>query len=320
MSIRLEEAFDLWKLLPAEDRKGAEIEEKEAKPWRGQEKSRAWFMTLNNPVVKDWERLMADDFVCFEGQVEKSASGTLHIQAVIYYKTPRVKPVKKHPRAWLRPLISAEGASNYVTKEATRVIGPILQGAKPQQGARTDLQGIADAMAGGATEEEIARENPVMYMKFHRGIAQLSSWGFKDRTVKPTVYWLWGGTGVGKTRFAMDVWGPANVYVKDGTRWWDGYTQQRCVLIDDFDGKWEFRDFLRVLDRYKYQVQKKGCYIRFNSPFIVITCEYHPNMLYHGTQLGQVLRRIDSVLEVTPGMDVWKALGEGAPEENKESE
>ena len=86
--------------------------------------------------------------------------------------------------------------------------------------------------------------------------------------------------------------------MKDGTPWWDGYTNQDVILIDDFDGKWPFRDLLRLLDRYPYQGQIKGGYVKINSPHIYITCEFPPADIYQpGNELNQIIRRLDIILQ-----------------------
>lgn len=99
-------------------------------------------------------------------------------------------------------------------------------------------------------------------------------------------------------------------YIKDGTQWWDEYEQQEAIIIDDFDGKWPFRDLLRLLDRYPYQGQFKGGYVPINSPFIYITCEHPPDWFWgpmakapltgdrSANELAQMLRRIDEIVHV----------------------
>ena len=58
------------------------------------------------------------------------------------------------------------------------------------------------------------------------------------RTTMPTIYWFFGESGSGKTRWAFDKYGYENVYVKNCShKWWNGYTQQKCILLDDFE-KW----------------------------------------------------------------------------------
>jgi len=161
-------------------------------------------------------------------------------------------------------------------------------------GARNDLKSVAKKVLEGVPMKEIAKESPDVFVQHYRGLQQLRSTIQEPRTVDdpPTVLWLWGKAGTGKTRLAFDQMPHEQIYIKDGTQWWDNYTNQQCVVIDDFDGHWPYRDLLRLLDRYPYQGQFKGGYVTVNSPIIIITCEHPPEMFWSGNELAQVTRRI----------------------------
>jgi hypothetical protein len=117
----------------------------------------------------------------------------------------------------------------------------------------------------------------------------------------PTIYWFHGQAGSGKTREARQycIDNDLSFYFKDNTQWWDGYRQQDAVIIDDFDHtSWNYRELLRVLDRYEHQVQIKGGYIPLNSRVIIITCEFHPSRLWNGNTLFQVTRCLQRINEI----------------------
>ncbi|KAK8815287.1 hypothetical protein WA158_003499 [Blastocystis sp. Blastoise] len=126
----------------------------------------------------------------------------------------------------------------------------------------------------------------------------------KPRTKKPKVIYVWCPTCVGKTRFATQLAAAlgGTYYIKDSTQWWDGYTFNDVIIIDDFDGHWPFRDLLCILDRYKYRGQYKGGYVNINSPFIVITCDRPLDQAYNNPpldaiKLAQLKRRVDILLD-----------------------
>lgn len=167
----------------------------------------------------------------------------------------------------------------------------------PVAGKRTDLDAVALKVRNGASLQEIAEEHPAMFVVYSRGFAALQSKLMKDRTEKPHVSWVWGSTGVGKTKYAVELC--KSFYMKDGTKWWDGYEQQECIILDDYewDEKREsFRYLLRLLDRYKFQGETKGSYVKINSREIVITCEHPPSHFWGGGMLAQILRRCDQVI------------------------
>lgn len=117
------------------------------------------------------------------------------------------------------------------------------------------------------------------------------------RTEKPTVQWYYGRSGTGKSYTAYK--SSDDIYSKNSSRWWDQYTGQNTVIIDDFEPPEPkspaFRDFLKLIDRYPYLVEYKGGTCQFNSPNIIITTEHHPEYHYSDNELKQILRRIDIV-------------------------
>lgn len=177
--------------------------------------------------------------------------------------------------------------------------GDFVEFGRPlEQGRRVDLEEVAARVRDGASLAEMDQVAPGLMVQYSRGLKELRLRQMKDRDGPPKVYWLWGSTGVGKTRLAVGE--GVTFYMKDGTPWWDGYDQQSRIVIDDFDGKWPFRDLLRLLDRYPYQGQTKGGYVKVNSPEIYITCEYSPDQYWCGSELAQIKRRISEAKQVVP--------------------
>lgn len=254
-------------------------------------KARGYMLTINNPTEMDKAELETDDHIYLIYQKEKGEQGTEHLQAFIYYKNPRIFPKKKYPRAHIEEAKNIKAAIAYCQKEDTRIEGPWEQGDMPEQGRRKDLEEVARDFLN-TDIETFAENEPAAIVRYHKGLKELKNISvYKHRTEPPKVFWFWGETGCGKTRTAVENH-PESHYIKDGTQWWDGYEQQEAIIIDDFDGKWPFRDLLRLLDRYQYQGQIKGGYVKINSPYIYITSEFPPDMSYDGTQLEQIERRI----------------------------
>lgn len=83
----------------------------------------AWSITINNPTESDYEELARarQKGWKIDGQLEKGAEGTPHLQLIA--RTPQVRfaAVKKaFSRAHIEPARNAAALANYVTKEATR--------------------------------------------------------------------------------------------------------------------------------------------------------------------------------------------------------
>lgn len=173
------------------------------------------------------------------------------------------------------------------------------------QGERSDLMAVKKAVDEGKSNYEIAQENFGTVMRYGKGIDNYRAGSMKDRTEPPIVLWLWGPSGCGKTRSACTMYG--TYYIKDATKWWDRYTQQNAIVIDDYDGNWPFRDLLRLLDRYPYQGQCKGAYVPINSKYIIITCDRPINEVYSKlseSELIQLCRRVSFMVDVANGAEV----------------
>lgn len=253
--------------------------------------------TINNPTEED--RTWVQEVVCsyIVAGDEVGESGTLHIQGYVEFKeSKRFSTLKnENPRAHFEKRRgSAKQAADYCKKDGHF----IERGRMSKQGKRSDLEEPVADVAAGVSMREIALTHPVEYVKYHKGLERLQWRLAPERREPPTVVWLWGSAGCGKTRQACSC---DSFYIKDGSQWWDGYEFQHRIVIDDFDKMcWNFRDLLRLLDRYPYQGQTKGGYVKITSPEIFITCEFAPDRCgwSAGNELNQLLRRITRIEEI----------------------
>lgn len=100
------------------------------------------------------------------------------------------------------------------------------------------------------------------------------------------MFWVYGGPGTGKSRLAHDFANEVSGgdYYEHGVgtiKWWDGYVDQKCVILDDFRRD-HLREcgglsyLLRVLDRYGARLEVKGGTVVSAFEHVVITCPYDP--------------------------------------------
>lgn len=185
----------------------------------------------------------------------------------------------------------------------------IERGQRRDQGCRGDLD-VARRVVAEDGMRELARFGSVQQLR----VAQIYlTYNEEPRDFQPTVWWLWGATGVGKSRKARAILDEydVDVYVKDATKWWDGYDGHGGVIIDDYRGACgsEFVEMLRLLDRYEHRVEVKGGYRQFRSRYIVITSPKKPEHSFSGLleDIEQLLRRLTYVIEVVP--DVPEVVG-----------
>jgi hypothetical protein len=107
---------------------------------------------------------------------------------------------------------------------------------------------------------------------------------------------FWGKTGTGKSRRAWDEAG-LDAYCKDPrTKFWDGYTFEKNVVLDEFRGGIDVAHLLRWLDRYPVRVEIKGSSRPFLAEKIWITSNISPVMWYpmlDEETLAALMRRLE---------------------------
>lgn len=231
---------------------------------------------------------------------EIGESGTPHLQGYVSLPNPvSFDKIKKSiPRAHIEVAKGSDTDNQIYCKKS----GDYQEWGTPSigQGNRSDIKNLAQQIRNHElTLEDIMFDYPELYFKYSRAIERMIVAAYPHRTTPPHVEWIWGDAGVGKTRYCVEKH-PDSWYPKDNTPWWDNYEQQEAIIIDDYDSKDSipYRTFLRILDRYSYQGQVKGGYVKINSPFIYITSEFPPDHFWEGNTLAQVLRRLASVRHI----------------------
>lgn len=167
-----------------------------------------------------------------------------------------------------------------------------------EQGKRNDLNAIRQLIIDGIDLSDIITEHATNYqaMRMAEKIFQYKNEP-RDINNPPEVRWYYGDTGTGKTKAVYDEFSAPEIYSSFSYKWWDGYYNHRVILIDDMRKDYcKFHVLLTLLDRYPLIVEKKGMTTHINSPIIIITCPYSPQVLYNTREdTEQLLRRIHEV-------------------------
>ena len=250
---------------------------------------------------------------------QKEEVTTPHLQGYIEFATRRHLNRVKRTRSldgahWEPRKGTAEQAIEYCSKEESRVDGPFEVGKRPspsQQGKRTDLEIATDLLKQGKTVASLAESCPTVFVKYFRGLNALANTLQAPRSSPPVVWLLVGPPGAGKTRWAYEHAGDADSLWSSplsGGQWFDGYSNQKYALLDDFAGKMSkfgLTDLLRLLDRYKLLVPIKGGFASWCPSSILITSNYHPREWYDWSSRGKqglaLARRFTYVLEFEEG-------------------
>lgn len=241
--------------------------------------SRGWMLTI--PAENhDWDsvqRLMLGLAPVSVFQEESGArTGYRHYQAYIQLPSPRRWSTMKNmlrkagfDDAHFEPQwASAAACYKYCTKEDTKLRGPQINGVvdmHENQGQRTDLDRLKRlVLEDGLTYDELlAREDVGNVARYRNMLRDLE--GVRDSRALDSQAWrhvevnyLYGPTGVGKTRYVFERYQPGEFYrITNYSNPWDRYKGQHVVVFDEFAGQPTIEEMLDWLDSYTTQLRAR---------------------------------------------------------------
>lgn len=141
-------------------------------------------------------------------------------------------------------------------------------------------------MDSGKRELEIAQDHFPTWVKHYKGFERYRTLKITSRNPKNevTVKVFVGPTGTGKSRAAFDEAPHAYIMMRpqksSGSIWFDGYTGQDTVILEEFYGwlPWDF--ILRLFDRYPLRVEQKGTTVEMAATKFIITSNHFPEKWY----------------------------------------
>lgn len=269
---------------------------------------RAFVFTLFGEVENDDIPVDHDAIKYMIYQLEKCASsGKLHYQG--YVELKQKKTFGSMKRLFDDETVHIEfrkgtaiQARDYASKEDTRIRGPWEFGifSKDNQGKRNDLLIAKEDIDKGMVIDEFVQKHTNVYARHMRFFKEY--YAEKNKNVirdPPYVEVLIGPPGCGKTRKVYDENKLEDIYEvssgNSGNLWFDGYTQQSVLLLDDFYGEIRFSTLLRLLDRYRFRGEVKGGYVYINPKKIYITSNKDPKEWYGDMDISPLTRRFSVV-------------------------
>ena len=185
---------------------------------------RNWCFTLNNYSEDEYQEVWNTKCKYLVIGKEIGECGTPHLQGYIEFEHGKtlsaVKVINKRIH-WEVRKGTAKQASDYCKKDNNFA----EQGQQSSQGHRTDLDEVTSLIL---VKDFNPLEHASTYVKYHSGLDKLIGLTYPPRNSKPEVHWLYGKAGTGKTRYVIDNY--TDVYIKDHTKWWNGYRQQEVIL------------------------------------------------------------------------------------------
>lgn len=296
---------------------------------------RKWLLTLNNPQGKDINhQKIKKQLTLFPSLTyycmadEKGETEHIHIFFALEHPTRFSTIKKRFPAAHIdraegtaaecRAYVEKSGKWADSEKAETAVPGTFEEwGELPieKQGERRDLSQLYEYIKDGLSNYEIMEQNPDYLLnleKIERARQAVREQQYRNTFRKLKTTYIWGPTGVGKTRSVMEQYSYSGVYrVTDYIHPFDSYAGEEVLLLDEYGSNFKIRDLLNYLDGYPLNLpcrytNRVACY---NAVYIIsnlcLSKQYTDIQFDSPATFAALLRRIHTVIQYTgPGQFV----------------
>lgn len=194
-------------------------------------------------------------------------------------------------------------------------------GEMPQeyQGKRNDIVKLYELIQDGLNDYEIMQENPQFMLRLDQvGRARQTMIEEKYKEVFRKIYvtYIYGTTGVGKTRSIMEKYGYRNVFrITDYKHPFDNYGGQEAIIFEEFRSSLPIKEMLIYLEGYPLELpcryyNKFACYIDVYMISNIPLEEQYTNIQDESPETWQAfLRRVNKIVHFTPELYEEKNKG-----------
>lgn len=151
---------------------------------------------------------------------------------------------------------------------------------------------LKNLIDGGATDKELADTDFDTWARSYRALKEYRLLCVQPRDHAMDIQVIYGPTGTGKSKYCRDTFDTP--YWKQRGKWWDNYSQQEVVILDEFYGWLQWDVLLRMCDRYPLMVETKGGQVQFTSKTIVFTSNTEPSQWYKDKYFDAFVRRVST--------------------------
>lgn len=173
------------------------------------------------------------------------------------------------------------------------------------QGKRTDISHAISILQGDhyASMSQVLEE-----VHNYQAVRHAELWLKYKEPKRPIMHiniiWIYGSTGIGKTKKVYDdnSGNATQIFTPTSYKWWEGYDTHGIVLIDDIRRDFcKFHELLKLTDIYPFRVETKGGSRQVQFHTLYITAPYSPLQMWEGRSeedLGQLTRRITQTINM----------------------
>lgn len=239
-------------------------------------RARAWCFTKNNWQEEDLLTIpkLGATYVVYGKEVGEK--GTPHLQGYLYFQNMKsLKGLTKIFQAHYEIRRgSHQQARDYCIKDGDFVEEGIPPQSKEEQGANEKKRyQRAWELAKKGDIEEIDAD---IRMRLYSTIKRIKG-DFQPPIIsipETDWRWYWGPTGTGKSRSARAEFPDA--YIKNANKWWDGYTDQETVIIDEWSPCHSVlgHHLKQWCDHHSFSAEYKGGTKLIRPLRIIITSNY----------------------------------------------
>jgi hypothetical protein len=120
-----------------------------------------------------------------------------------------------------------------------------------------------------------------------------------SKMIERKCYWIYGKPRIGKSYLVREIFDP---YEKQLNKWWDGYTDQEIVLIDDIDDKGKcLAHYMKIwADNYRFLGEIKCGTIYPTYKCLIVTSNYLPYQIWDDDKiLSEAIESRFEMIEMT---------------------
>lgn len=134
--------------------------------------------------------------------------------------------------------------------------------------------------------------HPGLFLRYKKTLDTLRQFDVAELTNACGV-WIYGPARIGKDYAIRTL---VDVYMKNNSKWWDGYDGEKFVLLCDIEpehGKW-IGYYLKIWsDRYEFNAEVKGGTTKIRPKKIYVTSNYSMESIFSGEILKALQARFD---------------------------